>query len=54
MDDIVLTLPAADHVANNPRAGARPPLATLRSACSYLTFALSVAFTFAVVIGIVN
>lgn len=52
MNDIVLTLPA-DHVSNRLRTGAKPLGGTLRSACTYLAFAFSVAFTFAVVIGII-
>jgi hypothetical protein len=54
MNDIALTLTAAGHVSNIPRTVARPPFATLNLACTYLAFALSVAFTLAVVIGIVN
>ena len=53
MNDIVLILPA-DHVSNRPRAGARPLGGVLRSACTYLAFAFSVAFTLAVVIGVIN
>jgi len=52
MNDIALTLPA-DHVSHSPRIGAKQFLATLRSACTYLAFAFSVAFAFAVVIGII-
>ena len=52
MNDIALTLPA-DHVSNRPRIGAKPLFAALRSACTYLAFAFSVAFAFAVVIGII-
>ncbi|WP_287071072.1 hypothetical protein [Mesorhizobium sp.] len=48
MHDIALTLPA-DHVSSRPRVGAMPPLGALRSACIYLAFAFSPAFTFAVV-----
>ena len=51
MNDIVLILPA-DHVSNRPRTAAKPLGGVLRSACTYLAFALSVAFAFAVVIGI--
>ena len=53
MNDIVLTLPAS-HVRSKPRAGAKPLFATLRSACTYLAFAFSVAFTLAVVVGVIN
>ena len=33
---------------------AKAPFAALRSACIYLAFALSVAFTFAVVVGVIH
>ena len=53
MNDIVLILPA-DHVSNRPRTAAKPLVGVLRSACTYLAFAFSVAFTLAVVIGVIN
>lgn len=53
MTDIALTL-TADLVSNRPRTGAKPLVGALRSACIYLAFAFSVAFTFAVVIGVVH
>lgn len=53
MNDIALTLPA-DHVEYGPRRGAKQLFATLRSACTYLAFAFSVAFTFAVVVGVIH
>ena len=49
MSDIVLP---ADSVSNRPRAAAKPRGRVLRSSCTYLAFALSVAFAFAIVIGI--
>ena len=53
MSDIALTLQAANRATSRPRA-ATAPLATLRSAFTYLAFALSVAFTFAVVVGVIH
>lgn len=51
MTDIALTLPA-DHVSNRPCTGAKPLVGALRSGCTYLAFAFSVAFTF-VVVGVI-
>jgi hypothetical protein len=52
MTDIALILPA-NHASNPPRTGAKLLVGALRSACTYLAFAFSVAFTFAVVIGFI-
>ena len=52
MNDIALTLPAEHHSHKRPRAG-HSHLSRLRQAATYLAFALSVAFTFAVVIGVI-
>ena len=52
MSDIALTLPAANRAAPRPRA--RAPFARVALAVTYLAFALSVAFTFAVVIGVIH
>lgn len=53
MNDIALTLPA-DHVSHKPFPGAGSLLAALRSAATYLAFASSVAFTLAMVLGILG
>jgi hypothetical protein len=52
MTDIALTLPADRQYRSFSNSGS--PLATLRSACTYAAFGLSVAFSFAVVLGIVH
>ena len=53
MSEIVLTLPATTRGAPRPRA-AKTSLETLRSAFTYFAFALSVTFTFAVVVGVIH
>jgi hypothetical protein len=53
MNDIALTLPA-DHIRHKPLPGAGSLFAALRSTFIYLAFASSVAFTLAVVFGIVT
>jgi hypothetical protein len=53
MTDIALTLPAdRQYRPHSKVAGAS--FATLRSACTYAAFGLSVAFSFAVVLGFVH
>jgi ABC-type nitrate/sulfonate/bicarbonate transport system permease component len=52
MTDIALTLPAGRQHRSFAKAGLL--LATLRSTCTYAAFGLSVAFSLAVVLGIVH
>jgi len=53
MSEVVLTLPATTRGAPKPRA-AKTSLDTLRTAFTYFAFALSVTFTFAVIIGVIH
>jgi len=53
MNDISLTLPA-EHVSSRSLPGAGSLFATVRAASIYLAFASSVAFTLAVVLGVLN
>jgi hypothetical protein len=49
MNDVALTLPV-DHVAQKRLRGTKSPMS---AAGTYVPFALAVAFTFAVVIGLI-
>lgn len=51
MTDVALTLTADRQYRPIPKAGSL--FATLRSACTYAAFGLSLAFSFAVVLGVV-
>lgn len=53
MTDITLTLPADRPYRPHSKAAASP-FAALRSASTYAAFGLSVAFSFAVVFGLVH
>ena len=53
MTDLALTLPADRPYRPHPKA-AGVPFTTLRSACTYAAFGLSVAFSLAVVLGVVH
>ena len=53
MSEVVLTLPATTRGAPKQRA-AKTSLETLRTAFTYFAFALSVMFTFAVVVGVIH
>jgi hypothetical protein len=52
MNDIALTLPV-EHASQRALPGAAALVATLRSICIYFAFVSSVAFTLAVVFGVV-
>lgn len=53
MSDMVLTLPA-ERVSSRQFPGTASFFATLRAAFIYLAFASSVAFTLAMVLGVLN